>query len=176
MHVSFPPNMFSMFFFEICKSSVLFKHILETYYCPFGQNKIRGSRVVSDGAQTLWASRCMLQKNAHEISASEVPMVKSYDVLKLGYLCWENDKKPFSSIKPGYLLTSCGDMVCQKVKELTRTFQGNVVGFCGSSMVLRYDGCHVMQQLFAHLFGFLPMAKSANPQVINLYLLMVDGY
>ena len=32
----------------------------------------------------------MLQKNAYEESASEVPMVKSYDVLKLGYLYGEN--------------------------------------------------------------------------------------
>ena len=44
-------------------------------------------------------------------------------------------------------------MVCNKVKELTRTFQDHAVGPCGSSMVLRYDGCNVMQQLFAHLFG-----------------------
>ena len=34
----------------------------------------------------------MLQKNAHEISASEVPMVKSYDMLKSGYLYGENVK------------------------------------------------------------------------------------
>jgi hypothetical protein len=44
-------------------------------------------------------------------------------------------------------------MARHKVKELTRTFQDHVVELCGSSMVLRYDGCHVMQQLFAHLFG-----------------------
>ena len=94
-----------------------------------------------------------LQKNSHEISASEVPMVESYDVLKSGYLYGENDKNPFSTIKSGYFLTSCDGMVCHKVKELTRTFQDHVVGPCGSSMVLRYDGCHVMQQLFAHLFG-----------------------
>ena len=95
----------------------------------------------------------MLQKNAQEISASEVPMVESYDVLKSGYLYGENDKNPFSTIKSGYFLTSCDGMVCHKVKELTRTFQDHVVGPCGSSMVLRYDGCHVMQQLFAHLSG-----------------------
>ena len=121
----------------------------------------------------------MLQKNAHEVSASEVPMVKSYDVLKLGYLYGENVKKTFSTIKSGYFMTSCDDMARHKVKEVTRTFQGHVVGLCGSSMVLRYDGCHVMQQLFARLSGtifFLPMAKSANPQVMHLYLLMVDGY
>ena len=38
----------------------------------------------------------MLQKNAHEVSASEVPMVKSYDVLKLGYLYGENVKTVFN--------------------------------------------------------------------------------
>ena len=38
----------------------------------------------------------MLQKNAHEISASEVPMVKSSDVLKLGYLYGENEKNVFN--------------------------------------------------------------------------------
>ena len=95
----------------------------------------------------------MLQKNAHEISASEVPMVNCYDVLKLGCLYGENVKNLFSTIKSGYFLMSADDMVCHKVKELTRTPQGNVVGPCGSSMVLRYDGCHVMQQLFAHLSG-----------------------
>jgi hypothetical protein len=84
----------------------------------------------------------MLQKNANEISASEVPMVKSYDVLKLVYLYGENDKKPFSTIKSGYFLTSCDNMACHKVKELTHTFQDHVVGPCGSSMELRYDGCH----------------------------------
>jgi hypothetical protein len=35
----------------------------------------------------------MLQNNAHEISASEVPMIKSYDMLKSGYLYGENMKK-----------------------------------------------------------------------------------
>ena len=90
----------------------------------------------------------MLQKNAYEISASEVPMVKSYDVLKLGYLYGENIKNPFSTIKSGYFLTSCEKNVCHKVKELIRTSQDHVVGPCGSSM-LRYDGFHVMQQLFA---------------------------
>ena len=121
----------------------------------------------------------MLQKNAHEISASEVPMVESYDVLKSGYLYGENDKNPFSTIKSGYFLTSCDGMVCHKVKELTRTFQDHVVGPCGSSMVLRYDGCHVMQQLFAHLFGatFFPSHGQNNSiQVMYLVLLMVDGY
>jgi hypothetical protein len=44
-------------------------------------------------------------------------------------------------------------MGCYKVKELTRTFQEHVAGPWGSSMVLRYDGSHVMQQLLAHLFG-----------------------
>ena len=34
----------------------------------------------------------MLQKNAHEISASEAPMVKSYDLLKSGYSYGENVK------------------------------------------------------------------------------------
>ena len=87
----------------------------------------------------------MLQKNAHEVSASEVPMVKSYDVLKLGYLYGENVKNPFSTIKSGYFLTSCDDMVRYKVKELNRTFQGHVVRPCGSSMVPSYDGCRVMQ-------------------------------
>ena len=107
----------------------------------------------------------MLQKNAHEISASEVPMVESYDVLKSGYLYGENDKKPFSTIKSGYFLTSCDGMVCHKVKELTRTFQDHVVGPCGSSMVLRYDGSHVIQQLLAHLFGtiFFPSHAKTAP-------------
>jgi hypothetical protein len=75
----------------------------------------------------------MLQKDTHETSASEVPMVKSYDMLKLGYLCGENVNNPFSTIKSGYFLTSCDDMVCHKVKELTRTctFQDHVVGPCG---------------------------------------------
>jgi hypothetical protein len=95
----------------------------------------------------------MLQKNTHEIPASKVPMVKSYDLLKLGYLYGQNIKNPFSTIKPGYFLTSCGDMACRKLKELARTFQYHVVGPCGSSMVMRYDGCNVIQQLFAHLFG-----------------------
>jgi hypothetical protein len=81
-----------------------------------------------------------------------VPTVKSYDVLKLGYLHGENFKNPLSTIKSGYFLTSCEKMACQKVKELIRTFQDHIVGTCGSSMVLRYDGCNVMQQLFAHLF------------------------
>ena len=43
----------------------------------------------------------MLQKNAHEVSASEVPMVKSYDVLKLGYLYGENVKKNVFNNKIG---------------------------------------------------------------------------
>ena len=70
-------------------------------------------------------------------------------------ICMEKmlKKKTFSTIKSGYFLTSCDDMAHHKVKELTRTFQDHVVGPCGSSMVLRYDGCHVMQQLFAHLSG-----------------------
>ena len=91
-------------------------------------------------------------------------MVKSYDVLKLGYLHGENTNNPFLTIKSGYFMTSCDDMVCQKLKELTRTFQDHVVGLCGSSMVLRYDGCHVMQQLFAHLFGatFFPSHGQNN--------------
>ena len=106
-------------------------------------------------------------------------MVKSYDVLKLGYLYGENVKNLFLTIKSGYFLMSGDNMVRHKVKELTRTFQGNVVGPCGSSMVLRYDGCHVMQQLFAHLFGatFFPSHGQNNSiQVMYLVLLMVDGY
>ena len=106
-------------------------------------------------------------------------MVKSYDVLKLGYLYGENVKNLFSTIKSGYFLMSGDDMVCHKVKELTRTFQGNVVGPCGSSMVLRYDGCHVMQQLFAHLFGtiFFPShGENHSRRFRYRYLLMVDGY
>ena len=55
-------------------------------------------------------------------------MVKSYGVLKLGYLYGENVKNPFSTIKSGYFLTSCDYMVRHKVKELTRTFQDHVVG------------------------------------------------
>ena len=65
----------------------------------------------------------MLQKNAHEISASEVPMVKSYGMLKLGYLHGDNVRNPFLTIKSGYFLTLCDDMVCHKVKDLTRTFR-----------------------------------------------------
>ena len=95
----------------------------------------------------------MLQKSAHEISSPEVPMVKSYDVLKSGCLYEENVKNPFSTINSGCFLTSCADMVCHKVKELTRTFQDHIIRPCGSSMVLRCDGCHVKKQLFAHLFG-----------------------
>ena len=135
-----------------------FCHISDRIWCKSFvantfQTIFRRNRIVSDGAQTLWASRCMLQKNAHEISSPEVPMVKSYDALKSGYLYGENVKNQFSTINSGCFLTSCADMVCHKVKELTRTFQDHVVRPCGSSMVLRYDGCHVKKQLFAHLFG-----------------------
>ena len=54
-------------------------------------------------------------------------MVKSYNVLKLGCLNGDNIKRLFSTMKPGYFLTSCGGMVCHRVKVLTRTFQGHVV-------------------------------------------------
>jgi hypothetical protein len=121
----------------------------------------------------------MLQKNAHETSATEVPMVKSYDVLKLGYFYGENVKNPFSTIKSGYFLTSGDDIVCHNAKELTRTFQDHVEVPCGSSMVLRYDGCNVMQQLFAHLFGTIFSTFQSQNRSVNvryLYLLMVDGY
>jgi hypothetical protein len=43
----------------------------------------------------------MLQKTAHETSASEVPMVKSYDVLKLGYLYGEYVKNRFQGLNRG---------------------------------------------------------------------------
>jgi hypothetical protein len=40
----------------------------------------------------------MLQKNAHETSASEVPMVESYDMLKSGYLYGGNVLKQSSCL------------------------------------------------------------------------------
>ena len=91
----------------------------------------------------------------------------------------EKIQSPFSTTKSGYFLTSFEKMVCHKVKELIRTFQDHVVGPCGSSMTLRYDGCNVMQQLFSHLFGVIfstSQSQNRPSQVMHLYLLMVDGY
>ena len=86
----------------------------------------------------------MLQKkNSHEALASEVPMANSYGVLRLGYLYGENVKNPFFNGQVGYFLASCDNMLCHKVKELTRTFQGHALGPCGSSMVLRYKSSQV---------------------------------
>jgi hypothetical protein len=57
--------------------------------------------------------------------------------VEVGVFVWRKCQKTFSTIKSGYFLTSCENMVLRKVKELTRTFQGHIVGPCGSSMVLR---------------------------------------
>ena len=46
-------------------------------------------------------------------------------------------------------------------------------------MVMRYDGCNVMQQLFAHLFGtiFSTFQRHNRPTYVRYrYLRMVDGY
>ena len=43
----------------------------------------------------------MFQKNAHEILSPEVLMVKSYDVLKSGYLYEEKCQKPVFNDKYG---------------------------------------------------------------------------
>ena len=70
-------------------------------------------------------------------------------------------------------------MVCQKVKELTRPFQDNDVGPCGSSMVLRDDGLNVERRLLLHCVRTLVGAAHfphTLAQVIHLNLLMVGGY
>ena len=68
-------------------------------YCSFGQTGIRRMQ-----GRPGWSPNFVGTEihNSRETSASEVPIVKIYDMFESGYFYGENNRNLFSTIKSGY--------------------------------------------------------------------------
>jgi len=101
--------------------------------------------------------------------------IESYYRSKWGYLCVKLVQNPFLIIISGYLLTSDRNKNARRwcarpwlsIAHLTNS---------RTSTLIRYDGCNVKQQLFAHLFGsFLFPLSWRNQQTSSLVQISQDG-
>jgi len=104
----------------------------------------------SDQAQTLWTSRPVHYKSAHQVSASHVRMGLIKVRVKIGLFL---SKSCFGlQNRSKYFLTSARHMTSGRFVETHCTFQEHTLNALSSSMALWYNGSNVVMVLLLHCF------------------------